>query len=153
MRYLFDTNAVLMYLKDREITHVINTELNPLYSENLPFISVVTLGEIEAIITRNKWGKQKIDRINSFINNFVVADINAENVIKMFGEIDAFSQGKHPTISLNDSARNMGKNDLWIAATASVTDSTLITSDRDFLHLKGTFLNLAFIDIQTKSLS
>jgi len=45
------------------------------------------------------------------------------------------------------SSRNMGKNDLWIAATASAFDMVLITTDRDFEHLDNTFLKLKYIDI------
>ena len=41
------------------------------------------------------------------------------------------------------SARNMGKNDLWIAATASVYNLRLLTTDNDFGHLDSQFLNLA----------
>lgn len=40
------------------------------------------------------------------------------------------------------SARNMGKNDLWIAATASALDLTLLTTDRDFDHLHLPLLSL-----------
>jgi tRNA(fMet)-specific endonuclease VapC len=36
----------------------------------------------------------------------------------------------------------MGKNDLWIAATASVLNIPLITTDNDFIHLDKTFLTL-----------
>ena len=42
----------------------------------------------------------------------------------------------------------MGKNDIWIAATASVYDLTLITTDKDFNHLKGEYINLEYIDIE-----
>ena len=42
----------------------------------------------------------------------------------------------------------MGKNDLWIAATASVLDLTLLTTDKDFDHLKDVFLDLAFVDLE-----
>lgn len=42
-------------------------------------------------------------------------------------------------------SRNMGKNDLWIAATASVTNATLITTDKDFYHLNNTYLKLTII--------
>jgi tRNA(fMet)-specific endonuclease VapC len=41
----------------------------------------------------------------------------------------------------------MGKNDLWIAATASVTNSRLISSDKDFNHLNGEYLDLLLIEI------
>jgi len=40
-------------------------------------------------------------------------------------------------------ARNMGKNDRWIAATASVLDMDLLTSDKDFEHLDGAYIRLA----------
>jgi predicted nucleic acid-binding protein len=36
----------------------------------------------------------------------------------------------------------MGKNDLWIAATASVLDIPLMTTDNDFTHLDAVFLKL-----------
>jgi len=42
----------------------------------------------------------------------------------------------------------MGKNDLWIAATASVLEATLLTTDFDFDHLKGVFLEVAKITNQ-----
>lgn len=42
----------------------------------------------------------------------------------------------------------MGDNDLWIAATASVTNTPLITTDKDFEHLNGVFLELIWIDIR-----
>jgi predicted nucleic acid-binding protein len=40
----------------------------------------------------------------------------------------------------------MGKNDLWIAATASVTNSALITTDKDFEHLDGVYLDYVYVD-------
>ena len=36
----------------------------------------------------------------------------------------------------------MCKNDLWIAATASVLNAKLLTTDADFDHLKGVYLDL-----------
>ena len=41
----------------------------------------------------------------------------------------------------------MGKNDVWIAATASVLDATLLTTDNDFDHLNKEFLTVAKIDL------
>lgn len=48
---------------------------------------------------------------------------------------------------LGESSRNIGKNDLWIAATASVLNIPLITTDKDFLHLDKIFLKLEYFDI------
>jgi predicted nucleic acid-binding protein len=36
----------------------------------------------------------------------------------------------------------MGKNDLWIAATAKVANATLITVDSDFSHLAKSFIQV-----------
>jgi len=40
------------------------------------------------------------------------------------------------------SARNMGKNDIWIAATTYLLEATLITLDKDFLHLDEVFFKV-----------
>jgi tRNA(fMet)-specific endonuclease VapC len=61
-------------------------------------------------------------------------------------EIDVYSQGRNPKLKLpgpNKSARNMGKNDLWIAATASPFNLRLITTDGDSEHLAPHFLRLS----------
>jgi len=40
----------------------------------------------------------------------------------------------------------MGKNDLWIAATASVLNADLLVIDHDFDHLHGAFLSVMYVD-------
>ena len=40
----------------------------------------------------------------------------------------------------------MGKNDLWIAATASVLNAALLAIDHDFDHLSSVFLKVIYID-------
>ena len=40
----------------------------------------------------------------------------------------------------------MGKNDLWIAATASVYRAKLLTMDLDFQRLYHTFLAVTYVD-------
>ena len=40
----------------------------------------------------------------------------------------------------------MGKNDLWIAATASAATATLLTTDKDFNHLPSSLLTCQWID-------
>ncbi len=39
-------------------------------------------------------------------------------------------------------SRNMGKNDLWIAATTLLFNATLLTTDHDFEHLTPQFLRV-----------
>ena len=147
MNYFFDTNAILIYLRDREKKLWLDENYDPLGKGNTAIISVVVLGELESISLRNNWGQKRIEYLETFLRKFLIADINSRDVIKKYGEIDAFSQGKLKENPLGDSSRNMGKNDLWIAATTSITNSKLITSDRDFDHLNGKYLDLILIEI------
>jgi len=84
--------------------------------------------------------------LERFIKKFLIADINVETIIERYAEIDAFSQGKLAGKPLSGSARNMGKNDLWIAATTSVLNAKLLTLDNDFDHLKNEFIELEKIE-------
>lgn len=153
MRYVFDTSTIIIYLKDEAIKRIVEKKLKPFDEENIVVISAVTLGEIESIIIQNKWGEKRQEGLFELLEDIVVADINNDVMIEAYGKIDAFSQNRLPNKPLGTSARNMGKNDLWIAATANVTNATLISADKDFLHLKDEYIDLIFIDIQTKTIS
>lgn len=145
MNYLLDTGILLIFIRRSPLAQDINKLFKPLSSTNIPIISVVNIGEIKSLAIRNGWGKQKMLRLEEFLHQFLIADINVESVIQRYAEIDAFSQGKLPGKPLGLSSRNMGKNDLWVAATASVLQATLLTTDHDFDHLANFFLNVETI--------
>ncbi len=146
MNYLLDTNIVLIYLRDERTREYIEKEYNPFGTENNPVISVVTAGEIKSIARRNYWGNKRLKLLVSILDSLIIADINSQDVIDMYAEIDAFSQGRIKEKPLGQTSRNMGKNDIWIAATATVTNSRLITMDQDFNHLDGEYLKLILIE-------
>lgn len=98
------------------------------------FISIITVGELKAFAIKSKWGAEKRLRLNKYLQTLQVLDID-EKISDIYAEIDAFSQGLHPEKKLTISSRNMGKNDLWIAATAYFFDIPLQTTDNDFDHL------------------
>ncbi|MCU0348402.1 MAG: PIN domain-containing protein [Saprospiraceae bacterium] len=148
MTYLLDTNILLIYIRQNSTLSWIDHNYNPLGAGNIPVISVVTAGEIRSIALRNSWGKKKYQQLETLLNQLVVADINAEDVIERYAEIDAFSQGRLKGKQLGFSSRNMGKNDLWIAATAAVIGAVLLTADADFDHLEGVYIKLAKIVVQ-----
>ena len=81
------------------------------------------------------------------LSRFTVLDITYSSILRWYEEIDAYSQGLHRKRTLPDSARNMGKNDVWIAATAAAVGIPLVTTDADFHHLNGVFLDLLYIDV------
>lgn len=146
MNYLLDTGILLIYLRDPLTRDFIERTYNPFGVENNPILSVVSIGEIKSIALRNKWGKAKTNQLIEMLDELIIADINSEDVIEKYAEIDTFSQNKLTSKPLRMSARNMGKNDLWIAATAEVTQSTLLTTDLDFEHLKQEFIQVIQIN-------
>ena len=74
----------------------------------------------------------------------IIIDISKNDSVLLdaYSTIDAYSQGRLQGQQLGMNSRNMGKNDLWIAATAYVTNSTLITADGDFNIFHDSFLNV-----------
>lgn len=134
-------------MRDKELAKQIENKYNLLSYPNISIISVITIGEIKSIALQNNWGETRTLRLDELIKQFLIADINAENIINKYAEIDTYSQGKNKDKRLIISSRNMGKNDLWIAATASVLNATLITTDNDFTHLQNEYLDLIKINI------
>lgn len=147
MRYLLDTNIVLIYLRDNDKSAIIDQQFDPLGNDNVPVISVVTMGEIRSLAIRNRWGTRRMQQLVELLGQLVIADIYVEEIIQLYAEIDAFSQGSHPEKPIHTSARNMSKNDLWIAATAAAANLQLLTTDKDFSHLQGVFIDLVEVAV------
>lgn len=144
MIYLLDTNIIIQYLRDSDHRKKIDDEFDPFGPENTAVISVVTVGELKSLAIRNRWGKRRMEVLDSIFADVVITDINSKDVLEAYAAIDSFSQGGPSDYEVGTSARNMGKNDLWIAATASVLGAILITSDKDFEHLDGKFLTIGY---------
>ena len=77
----------------------------------------------------------------------MVVDISSNDLIEAYIDIESYGENNHPTKRYKNSSRNMGKNDLWIAATTLVTGFELITSDKDFAHLDGEFFKVHLIEV------
>ena len=146
MNYILDTNILLIYIRDESTKDYIEETYNPFGANNNPIISIVTVGEIKSLAKRNYWGTKKTELLDSILNDLIIADINSKDVVEKYAEIDAFSQGKLLEKPLLISARNMGKNDLWIAATTEVTQSKLLTTDNDFNHLDNEYFKVIKIE-------
>lgn len=145
MRFVFDTNILLHYIRENKIFKDIENAFAPFTGGHQVFISVVSIGEIKSIARQNNWGERKLHKMMNILSKLIRTDINIESIIEAYAEIDAYSQNKLPTRPLSLTARNMGKNDLRIAATASVLGATLLTTDTDFDHLDGVYLPVAKI--------
>ena len=131
---LLDTNIVINHIRKKII-----------YADN-SFISIVTVGELKAFAKKRNWGQNKLQLLKANLDVLSIIDISHQ-ITDIYAEIDAFSQGLLPDKKLNESARNMGKNDLWrcvvtLAATAYFFDIPLQTTDGDFDHLTDFGLKL-----------
>lgn len=145
MTYFFDTNIVLAYLRQNRIADAVTAILS-LTETNRVHISVVTIGEIWSIATQNNWGSARRTKLEDLLDSYIQISIVENELLIRYAEIDAFSQNKLQDNPLGDSARNMGKNDLWIVASASLLSASLITTDKDFDHLHGQFAEVIWID-------
>ncbi|MEZ4685980.1 MAG: PIN domain-containing protein [Bacteroidia bacterium] len=76
----------------------------------------------------------------------MIVDLNYQDIIDSYIEIEQFNRNIHPGKKRPGSHIKMGKNDVWIAATAMATKSKLITSDKDFEHLDGEFFDVITIE-------
>jgi len=108
----------------------------------------VTIGELRSIAIQNNWGAKRLAKLENELLDFAIIPIKAKDIINRYAEIDAFSQGRLPSKSVEFTARNMGKNDLWIAATASIVGAKLLTADADFTHLDGVYLELDLVKLK-----
>ena len=145
MKFILDTNILLHYIRRSNVAVETDMRYAPLSAGNEPFVSVVSVGELESIALQNNWGDKKLKLLAELLKVVLVTDIHARQVILAYAQIDAFSQNKLIGRPLALSARNMGKNDLWIAATASVLGAKLLATDSDFNHLDKVFLDLGKI--------
>jgi predicted nucleic acid-binding protein len=110
-------------------------------------ISVVTKAELESFSRQNNWGNNKLVKLNSFFQIATVIDVKSADsrLIEGYAKVDGYSKGRLPDQSgnfLSGSSKKMGKNDLWIAATAFALGVSLMTTDGDFDHLNGKLVNV-----------
>jgi predicted nucleic acid-binding protein len=143
---VLDTNILLLRLRVSNNWQLLKERYSFGNPSVVLAISSVTIGELLSISKRNKWGNRKLEILETLLHEFLIIPIDSNRLYETYAEIDTFGQGKsnHPT---NFSARNMGKNDLWIAATASLLNAQLLTMDKDFTHLDKVFLDLEVIEL------
>ncbi|MBK9932243.1 MAG: PIN domain-containing protein [Saprospiraceae bacterium] len=147
--FILDTNILMAYLKaDNILFNKVSEENNLIADDAFVIISSISKGEILSIAMQHKWGDRKTGMLTALLNQLVIIDISGTNdrLLNAYAEIDAYSLQRHPTKRLTGSAKPMGKNDMWIAATAFAAGATLLTTDRDFNHLRDVFIDLKFYD-------
>ncbi len=145
MPYLLDTNILVHLVRNSAKGVTLEQDYGLLSKENNIYISAVTKGEILSFSKQSAWGKPKMGRLFYILETLSSIPINGDSpLMDAYADINAYSQGKHPEFLPLEgfSAKNMGKNDLWIAATAFLLDIPLLTTDLDFNHLHPNFITV-----------
>lgn len=144
MDFLWDTNILLHQIRQSPQFEIWNQQHNFFDDSNRNFISIVTVGEIYSLALKRNWGNRKLEQLQIHLNSLHTLPIAKRSIINAYARLDAFSQGKLSDNPLPKglTARNMGKNDLWIAATTSSINATLVTTDKDFEHFDEVFLRV-----------
>ena len=146
--YILDTGVLVGYIRGADYANHIEVKYSVSQPPNITVISVVTVGEILSLAKQLGWGNSKMQLMEDLLSKLPDIAISDRRIAGKYAEIDAFSQGKHQSMQLPNgiSSRNMGKNDIWIAAIGSVLGATLLTTDLDFNHLHDNFLQVIYID-------
>ena len=132
-----DTNILLAYIRGKQLYARIEAQYQLTTSRTAPIISVVSAGELRSLALQFVWGEARRQEMERQLSYFTIIPLPFSRVIAVYAEIDDYSRRSGVT---------MGKNDLWIAATASVTGTRLLTTDKDFDHLHGVYLQRDWID-------
>ena len=143
--YLLDTTVVICLLRNDHLGQQIDARFNLRASLSSSMVCVVTIGELLALARKFGWGQKLLNDLQEAIDELVWIDINRREVFEAYAEIDHYSER---TVK---PARRMGKNDVWIAATAKATGATLLTVDKDFDHLDGTHIRRVWIDANSRN--
>jgi tRNA(fMet)-specific endonuclease VapC len=117
---LLDTNVILYLLRGRAAGQWIKQTYQLDSRTERPFVSMISVGEILAIAERQNYGSEKRDSLRTLLEELVIIEIKTL-IAEEYGKIQAL---------LQQQVLPIGENDTWIAATAAVTGSTLLTSDR-----------------------
>ncbi len=144
--YVLDTNILVGYIRGAPYAAYVDSHYGPTKSPNLATVSIASAGELYSFALRRNWGESKQKILLALLQSIPITPLRHQSIIQKYAEIDAYNHGQHPQNALPSSARSMSNNDVWIAATASVLNATLLTTDRDFDHLNGLFASVVYID-------
>lgn len=135
---VLDTNVVLQLVRGNEFGRRLDAAYGLQARPFRPILSIVSVGELLAFAKRRAWGRDRSEKLNQMIKELIVFDINRV-VAERYAAIHTFLMG---------SGRTVSDNDVWIAATAAATSALLITTDKDFEALAGTFLQVSIFALQ-----
>jgi predicted nucleic acid-binding protein len=139
--YLFDTNILLALIRGNDLGKYLVATYGLVAAARPFLVSVVSVGENYSLARKFGWGAGKVAAMHSLLGRLAVLDVNHPDVLQAYAEIDAACEA---------AGRPMGKNDVWIAATARALNATLLTTDQDFDFIHGTWIDREWVDPSSK---
>jgi tRNA(fMet)-specific endonuclease VapC len=140
LSYVLDTGVLLNLVRGKELGTRIDREFGLTRSMRLHTVSIVTHGELKVLAERNEWGPEKRSALALALDNLVTVNIESDALIEAYVQVDRACRG------IVGGSRTLGQNDMWIAATALLSDLPLITTDKDFLPLHEVLITVYWID-------
>lgn len=140
---VLDTNVLVYLARGTRAGSRIESDYRLTDRAERPCISVVTVGEARSLALQWDWGAAKVQVLEELLRELVIVPISRQPIIQRYAEIDFHNR------KVMKPARPVGKNDTWIAATASSLGGLLITSDTDFDHLATDYISLARVDARS----
>jgi tRNA(fMet)-specific endonuclease VapC len=135
-----DTNILLALIRGNNLGSAIDTAYSLRASLNRHVVSIASRAELSVLADQNGWGEQKRATFTNMFDQLVVVSIDSQQLVDAYVQISAAARAWHQGI------QNMGKNDIWIAATSLVAGLPLITTDGDFKFLDGNPIKVFFFN-------
>lgn len=123
--YLLDTGIVLLATRASNASKVIDAQFGLSASSFRPAICEVTVGELLAFASASRWGEKRKAALIERLKISLIIPISHPGVHQRWAAMQSTLQRVGITV---------GQNDIWIAATASVTGLTVLSTDKDFKH-------------------
>jgi tRNA(fMet)-specific endonuclease VapC len=138
--YVLDTSALLSLIRGKELGQQIDSAFGLRAFFHRHVISIVTHGELYAMANRNNWSQDKRNVLAHALNELVTVNIDNKPLVEAYVQVEASCR------NVAGGERNMGHNDMWIAATSMVTGLPLITTDKDFQHLDVNLIRVHWVN-------
>lgn len=127
-QWFVDTGVLVHVLRGSPLGRHVLDDLQLRAVAEVPYVSVSTVGELCSLASQFGWGAKRRSQMYEVLEDLIVVDINTKPTLEKYAELDAWCVRN---------GRSLGKNDLWIAASAAVTEATILTTDKDFDPLEG----------------
>lgn len=138
--YVLDTGVLLNLLRGGELGRQIDHAFGLQAAMYRHTVSIVTHAELKVLALRNEWGEKKVAALKRALDEVVTVNVDSQELV------DAYVQVESASSNVPNGVKNLGKNDIWIAATALVSGLPLITTDKDFDHLNGPVITVHWVD-------